>query len=287
MKYDVIVNILESLFAEKYEDIFDYLNNKKTNKVRYSNNKIREAYELFAGSRILADAYYELSKLISEYNLYPLNILDLGIGEGLMWKKVFFYINRDQLKHINLTGVDYSKNGLNKVLANISTYKLNHINLIKSNIKKFNFENKYLKNQWLISCLTLHHLKYKDKLGIIRRAIQNGIRRISIIEVDYDLEGIKDDYLRAYSAALLYRDVFDSIKYETGEEASKEILRRFYYDELISIMNSSYLSLEERYISLIDWYKIMISYGLQVNLMERTYSGVNNIYHIGILDVSI
>jgi len=282
-----ISNIFSVTDSAKLKQFYLEKKSRRT-RIRYKNVQIRQAYELFANSKILSDAYYTFANLLYNSLNTRHTILDLGIGEAIMWKKVLFYIPDDAIKNLGIVGVDFSENGLVNAKKYLSYLPLNRLKLIKSNIKKTEFKqiNKSYKVDHLVSCLALHHLKYRDKIKVLKQAIKNGINRITLIEVDYNLETIYDDRLRNYAGALLYRDVFDSIRAEIGSNDSAEILNSFYYEELLHIFNSTIRTLDERYLPLIEWKTVLESLRMKIDLIKRTYSGINNIYHIGIIDAS-
>ncbi|MCX7959159.1 MAG: hypothetical protein N3B13_08940, partial [Deltaproteobacteria bacterium] len=81
-----------------------------------------------------------------------------------------------------------------------------------------------------------------------------------------------------------YRDVFDTVRSIEDQEDSELILHNFYYDELLNILKSDSDGLEERYIPLSEWMNIMRSANIRLTDVRITFTGINNIYRIGIIE---
>lgn len=286
MKFDIdiyksILSAADSLNLNKRLDARRSLSLRD----KYHAINVRNAYVDFASSVVMKEAYSYVYKKLKDLSGRDgtLTILDLGIGEGMMWQKVFAYPSKFRSTKLNIIGVDFSKTALKRLKENLSAPRFCNIHPINTNISKIDLRAIPAQPDIAISCLSLHHLKYRDKIRLINHISSSGIKNILIVEVDHSLETIKDIHLRNISATLLYRDVFDTIRV-FSDHRSNDILDNFYYDEYATIIKSCCKDLEEKYLNLSEWAAMIIGAGMRINDMRITFSGINNIYRIGIID---
>lgn len=255
---------------------------------RYQNKKIRDAYTLFTGTLILKEAYYfiyeKLSQILQKKD--SVRIIDLGIGEGSMWKRIFNF-SRDlfQNRRIEITGIDYSKVALKRIDENLSDLPFCSILPIRLNLKNIDNIGLSIRPDLIVSSLALHHLRLRDKLKVLKKITSLRSDYIIIVEVDYNLEKIDNLFVRNLSTTLLYRDVFETIRAFNSKRIATEILNNFYYEEYLNILKATRLGLEERYITLSDWAELFQSLGMKIDEIKNTFCGINNIYKIGIISI--
>ncbi len=288
MRYN-FTECLSILSKEDIDRVYQRILGKKEFNLRqkYINPRTRNAYLLFANSVILKETHYfvyqKINTLINQH--HRLNILDLGIGEGLMWKRVLENIHKQPDITLKITGIDYSDTALKQLKINLSRFSYCGVTPIKANLSKLDVKTLPERPDIVLSSLSLHHLRMRDKLKIISKIYHLNPKLFIIIEVDHNLEMIRDARLRNISATLLYKDVFDTVRSMTDTRHREQILNNFYYDEYVSILKSSRLGLGEKYIALSDWSSILCGSGFKINDIKISFTGVNNVYKIGILEM--
>ncbi len=291
-KIESIDKSLLILSEEDQEAIYNKLFRNSDNKTftieeRYKNPEIRKAYYKLTRSIIMKEGYvfvYEkIKELLKEKK--EIRVVDLGVGEGVMWYYLLPHIKEFSNAKIHIVGVDISEPALQKLNENLYNSGIFYLETVKANIKEL--DDKIFKPtpDIVLSSLTLHHISYEDKANLIKRISNLNVKKSIIIEVDYNLEKISNLETRNALATILYKDVFESVRGFMEKEYNKEILDIF-YDELIGIIKSPLDDVEEKYISVADWIQLFSKEGFTLVDIQKSFTGINNLWNIYAIEFS-
>ncbi|MFA6035227.1 MAG: class I SAM-dependent methyltransferase [Myxococcota bacterium] len=272
-------------------------NNPRTLHQRYCSDETRAAYQRFAGSRILTGAYSLLTKRVFEAlrqkQAGELVVADAGIGEGMMWRHVLdaASIETPPSRSVCLYGIDFSPSALwlaeAKLQISVAGFRVNLIPKCMR-LDEIDFTVLLPAPDWLIASLSLHHLTMDRKRRLLNEARRAKIGRLTIVEVNADLDNENGDCAFKNLAALhLYEDVFESVRNELPEAESGAVLECFYKPELVKILSSDMKTLDERFISLARWEKLVTGAGYRIDSVTSTYCGVKGRYEIFVLEAQL
>lgn len=114
----------------------------------------------------------------------PISILDIGCGTGLELEYIF-----QKTPHTKVSCLDLSEQMLDRLKEKYSSKKDQIETRVGSYLEKTFAENKY---DYIVSVMTLHHLRYNDKLKLYKKIFKALKDNGKYIEGDYIVDKTKE-----------------------------------------------------------------------------------------------
>jgi tRNA (cmo5U34)-methyltransferase len=129
-------------------------------------------------------AYVEIAKYVPVKN--HLRVVDLGCGTGLELEEIF-----KRNPDMRVTGIDLSREMLVKLID-----KYSEKDIIIHNMSYFDFSYGSKQFDAAISCMTLHHFSYEDKIKLYTKVCDGLVAGGRYVECDYmaDNQEMEDFY---------------------------------------------------------------------------------------------
>lgn len=158
---------------DKIEKMKDFFNKRADNYDDHMKSNVKDF-----------NSFYSHIATEIEKSDQPINILDIGCGTGLELEYIF-----QKTPHAKLFCLDLSEQMLNRLKEKYSSKKDLIETSVGSYLKKSFGENKY---DYIVSVMTLHHLRYNDKLRLYKKIYKALKDNGKYIEGDYIVDKTKE-----------------------------------------------------------------------------------------------